>query len=332
MVKSAPVFEDSQDAQQQPKPAPGSRWESLVWPQWLPVRSRLPLIAQLTAGIALLAAIMMPRAPEVVPVAVSMSTSAAVLAPFSMAPAPAPTSAPPPSRPAYLNLDLRHSLRMADVSVTVDGESVLQTAVPGSGRRFGVVGKRGERGFTRTLDLDPGVRVVRIRVRSADDKFDQTRVERFDLDPAAVATLRVAADKSGLSVLADRPPVTRTEPAPPVAAAPVAAVETVVPTRAEMAARAARAAGAANDAQAAQEVSAFVELYQTLRSTLIAMAGFIASAATGFLVESYLRTRRAFAFAQTNAGPATSPVVERRRRRRAERAAQAPDIPAGSAG
>ena len=82
---------------------------------------------------------------------------------------------------------------------------MLETKLAGSGKRFGVVGKRSERGFTRTLDVAPGVRIVRVRVRSAEDKFDQTRVERFDLDSASVAAMRIAADKSGLSVVADRP-------------------------------------------------------------------------------------------------------------------------------
>jgi hypothetical protein len=38
--------------------------------------------------------------------------------------------------------------------------------------------------------------------------------------------------------------------------------------------------------------SAAVELYQALRSMLIAVTGFIASAATGFVVQEFLRNRR----------------------------------------
>ena len=81
----------------------------------------------------------------------------------------------------------------------------IQKELTGSGKRFGVFGKRAERGFTKSLNLSPGVRVVRVRVRSAADKFDHTRTERFDLDSASVAALQVTADKSGLSVVADRP-------------------------------------------------------------------------------------------------------------------------------
>ena len=94
------------------------------------------------------------------------------------------------ARPAHLNLDVRHSFKNVDLSVTVDGRSVLETKLEGSGKRFGLVGKRAERGYTRTLDVAPGVRVVRVRVRAPAEKFDQTRVERFDLDSSAVASMR----------------------------------------------------------------------------------------------------------------------------------------------
>src|SRR6185436_6175701 len=118
-----------------------------------------------------------------------------------------------PPRPAHLNLDVRHTFRTVDLSLTVDGKRALETRLTGGGKRFGVFGKRAERGFTPTLDLPPGVRIVRVRLRSEPDKFDQTRVERFDLDSASVATLRIAADKSGLSIVAERP---RAAQAPPV--------------------------------------------------------------------------------------------------------------------
>ncbi len=152
--------------------------------------------------------------------------------------------------------------------------------------------------------MAPGVHLVRVRVRSADDKFDQTRVERFDLDSAAVASMRIAADKSGLSIVADRPAVAVAAPAPepaPGAARPTAAPQPQVT---------AQAAQLAQAAQAAQEASALAELYQSLRSILIAIAGFIASAATGFVVQEFMRSRRELIFAAENAG--TSPADRRR--------------------
>ena len=84
------------------------------------------------------------------------------------------------------------------------------------------------------------------------------------------------------------------------------------------AAQAASAQQAAQAAQSAQEANALAELYQSLRSVLIAMAGFIASAATGFLVQEFMRTRKALIFAQEGGeAPVRLSHAERRRRRRA---------------
>jgi hypothetical protein len=313
-----------------------SGWESLIWPRWLPLQARLPLIAQIAGAMALVAAVAMPRwtaapagspAPSAPPAAVVPTSGSAA----SVAPATPTATAKPPSapvRPAHLNLDVRHSLRSVDLSVTVDGKSVLDTKLAGSGKRFGVVGKRAERGFTRTLDVAPGVRIVRVRVRSAEDKFDQTRVERFDLDSASVAAMRISADKAGLSVVADRPAAPKAPTAPPVASL-ATAIPLPVPQEIPPPARAAQATTAqqtALAAQSAQEASALAELYQSLRSVLIAMAGFIASAATGFLVQEFLRTRKALIFVPDGGGsaPVRLSHAERRRRRRAGKSTDDP--------
>jgi len=264
--------------------ASGKRWESLIWPRWLPTRARLPLIAQISGAALLLAAVAMPNwssvAPESDPTVVPVANApAAPITPaFNGATGPISTPPPPvPSRPAHLNLDVRHNFRSVDLSVTVDGRRELDTKIQGSAKKFGVFGKRGEKGFTATLDLEPGARVVRVRVRSTADKFDQTRVERFDLGSASVASLRIVAEKSGLSVFADRPPA----PAPQVAGL-------VPPTS-----PGAPVAHAAPHAMQ-QQLSAAAELYQVLRQSLIAIAGFVASAATGYLVQEFLRSRKGF--------------------------------------
>lgn len=204
------------------------------------------------------------------------------------------------------------------MSVSVDGKSVLETKLAGSGRRFGVIGKRAERGFTRTLEVAPGVRIVRVRVRSAAEKFDQTRVERFDLESASVAALRISAEKSGLTVVADRPPAPRVAQVAP-APAPVAQASLVPqPTQLSQAAHAAEAA------QSAQEATAVAELYRSLRSVLIAMAGFIASVASGFLFEEFLKSRNLSPF---QSAPSPAPVPNRAdRRRRARRPRHESDI------
>ena len=252
-----------------------SRWDHLIWPRWLPIRARLPLIAQITGAALLLAAFAMPQWSAITPAPVAPVAAVAPARALEEAPAPAPAAPPTaPLRPAHLNLDVRHNFRSVDFSVTVDGARALNTKIAGSAKKFGVFGKRGEKGFTATLDLEPGARVVRVRVRSAADKFDQTRVERFDLGSASVASMRIIAEKSGLSVFADRPP------APPVAAAPpppppAAPVSHVMPHVVRQ-----------------QQISAAAELYQVLRQSLIAIAGFVASAATGYLVQEFLRSRK----------------------------------------
>ena len=274
-------------------PTPPSRWVILGWPQWLPIRARLPLIALIAGGAALVAAIAMPRWSDVPPPSTPPSALAQPADVDPSSPPPAVDSAPPAPRPAHLNLDVRHAFRTVDLSVTVDGKRALTTKLTGSGKRFGVFGKRAARGFTKTLDLPPGVRIVGVRLRSEADKFDQTRVERFDLNPASVASLRIAADKSGLSLVAERPAAQ----AAPVAAAPRVAQTTPVTPVQETQLQASQAQAT----QMVQQASALAELYKSLRSMLIAIAGFVASTATAFVVQEFLKSRRGLTFARNPA-------------------------------
>ena len=261
------VADDSHNMQPAQSAGP-SRWESLVWPQWLPIRARLPLLAQICGVAALLAAVAMPNladapAPYVAAVAAAKE------------PAPeAPSQALPP-RSAHLNLDVRHNFKSVTVTVTIDDERAFDARLEGSGKKFGVFGKREERGHTRTFDLEPGVRVVRVRVHSAADKFDQTRVERFELGPAAVASLRLVVEKAGLAVFADRPPIVQ-----PPTPAPRQAALLPVPSVPD----------APSHPPAPRGVIA--ELYLTMRSVLIAVAGFVATTAAGFVVQEFLISRK----------------------------------------
>jgi len=298
----------------------------------------LPLIAQITGAVALTALLAAPwwssipeastvaetaRPAAVPPPATAPALAAATPSPVpasaSVTPAsavPTPALAPEDLRPAHLNLEVRHSFANADFSVSVDGKPAFQTTVEGSGKRFKVFGKRSERGYTKTIDLPPGVRLVRVRVLSAADKFDQTRVERFDLGSASVATLRVSADRSGLSLVAERPPAPKPAPVqPPVQAAVPLSAPTVVPTAASTVPLPATAVP-----RSPQEANSVVDLLQSVRSILIAIAGFVASAATGFVVQEYLRTRRGLLFAGGEPGPEQAYPNERRRRRRPGRA------------
>lgn len=263
--------------------------DGFLWPGWLPIKARLPLVGVITGFVALTALLFGPwwaQIPQRPPIPQS-----AVALPPAM-PLPAPVRQVPPQRnasvrPAHLNLDVRHSFNSITLSVSVDGKAALKTRVEGSSKRFKVFGKRAERSFTRTLDLDPGARVVRVRVQSPADKFDQTRVERFDLDSASVAALHVSADRSGLSLVAQRPVAPAQVSPAPTATAPAATPAAIV----------ARADALAATAQTRQEASATGEVLQSLRSMLIAIAGFVASTATAFLIQEFLRSRRALIFA-----------------------------------
>lgn len=309
-----------QDAPDPIQPVQVSRWETFVWPRWLPVRLRMPLIAQVTGAVALTALIVGPwwaKVPDQVPPPQSPASSApegTTVAEAPAAPTTPPLSAPASEvpaavRPAHLNLDVRHSFKTVDFSVSVDGKPVVDTQLEGSGKRFKVFGKRTERGYTKTLQLDPGVRLVKVHVRSLPDKFDQTRIERFDLGSASVASLQIWADKSGLGLVAERPPAP-----PPVSAeavtsrpAPAAAVPAPAPEQPP---------APASPAQPA--TAAVVEFLHTLRSMLMWIAGFVATTATAFVFEEWLRKRKEMLFRSGEALPGS------RRRRRIQGAIDAP--------
>lgn len=307
---SNPEIENREPENREPV-SPPSRWERFVWPKWLPIRARLPLIAQITGAFALIAAVTMPSWHVSEPLGANIGppaneTPAAHAAPETPASSVAPAAPAEAPRPAHLNLDLRHNFRSVDLTVTVDNKRALSTKLEGAGKKFGVFGRRENRSFTRTLDLQPGARVVRLNVKSTDETFEHTRTERFDLGPASVATMRIDIEKSGLSVIAERPPVPQAAPAPVVETAQVR------PTR-----QAIQAADvAAQAAQDAQEASSLATLYQSLRSVLIALAGFIASVASAFVFEEYLKSRNLISFKETRQRQHAERSERRRRLRR----------------
>jgi len=257
----------------------------------------MPLVAQISGAVALTALVFGPwwaRVPGQVPQAAAPAI--VVQAPaVAQAPAVQSVAASPKSQAAHLNLDVKHSFQNVQLAIAVDGKPVLDTALEGSGKRFKVFGKRSERSYTKTLELSPGVRIVRVRVRSVPDKFDQTRVERFDLSAASVAALRVAADKSGLTLVAERP-----ASSPPSSA-----------TAASNLVQAGQPAATVSASQPRQ--AAVIEFLQSLRSMLIGIAGFVASTATAFVVQEWLRSRRSLLFVDEASSP-------RRRRRRVQSA------------
>lgn len=266
------MTEPIQDVSSPAQPPPGSRWDPYIWPRWLPIRARLPLIAQLCGVAALIAAVAMPTLEDAPSPPAAVAGATATVADEM----PEPPAAVEPIRPAHLNLDVRHTFKSVHLTVSIDDTRMLDTRLEGSGKKFGVFGKRDERSYARTFELEPGVRLVRVRVHAPGDKFDQTRVERFELGSATVASLRLVVEKEGLAIFADRPPVVRAQPpAPPRRAA-------VVPLPAVPAA----------PAVPAPPRSVLVELYLTLRSVLIAMAGFVATTAAAYIIEVFLNSRK----------------------------------------
>jgi len=263
-----------------------SRWDRFVWPKWLPETARMPLVAQVTGAVALTALIMGPwwsRVPTEPPAATTLpaTTPAVPAVPLPPAVTPAPPVTQAPSRPAHLNLDVRHSFASVDFSVTVDGKRVLDSKLEGSGKKFKMFGKRAERSFTRTLDMQPGVRLVRVTLRAPQDRFEQTRVERFELGPAQVAALRIDADENGMTAAVDRPP------ALPRAAAPAAP-----PSQPILAASALPQPAPAPSSSSQRRDDAVANLLNSLRSILIAIAGFVATTSAGFVLEQFLVAKK----------------------------------------
>jgi hypothetical protein len=288
------------DSGEAPAAQGGSRLDAFLWPRWLPARLRMPVVAQVTGAVALTALLIgpwwarIPSAPVPQSAAVPRPAAVPLPAPVRQVPpqpvARAPREAGAPS--AHLNLEVRHSFSTVALSVSVDGKTALETTLEGSGKRFKVFGKRAERGFTKTLELTPGVRLVKVRVTSAADKFDQTRVERFELEPSTVAAMQISADRSGLSIKAERPPA----PAR-ISAAPPAAVAAPAPVPAAVERGAPSPAGAT---PARQDAAASADMLQSMRSMLIAIAGFVASTATAFVIQEFLRSRKALLFDDQN--------------------------------
>jgi hypothetical protein len=286
----------------------------MLWPRWLPETARMPLVAQVTGAVALTALIMgpwwsrLPSTPTTSTPATLPARAATDIHAEPLKPTVTPTvpTADPVTRSAHLNLDVRHSFSAADLSITVDGKRVLESKLEGSSKKFRVFGKREQRSFTRSLDLQPGVRVVNVRLKSDQDHFDHTRTERFELGSASVASMRVTAERNGLDVIAQHPQLDAPAPGPAATAAPAAPPVTVAATTAVPAAPA--------PLPAAQQADAVAELVQSVRSMLIAIAGFIASAATGFVVQEFLRSRKEM----------FTPRGGRRRRKDEEEAIEAP--------
>lgn len=106
---------------------------------------------------------------------------------------------------ATLNLICRHDLRSADISVSIDGRTTYTDHISANPKKlFGILGKRGEI-FSKSLTVPSGEHVVQVHLISATSGFDQTKQHELDLRPGNEATLLIAAQRSGMSLVYQGP-------------------------------------------------------------------------------------------------------------------------------
>ena len=152
---------------------------------------------------------------------------------------------------ATLNLVCRHNLGAADLSVYIDGKLSYKGQISGSAKkRFGIFEKRVKGAFSKSLAVPYGEHIVQVHLRSAADGFDQTKRCGVNLLPGKEATLLIATQRSGMSLVYQGPPV-------------------------------APAKDAGSDYSG------------SVRSVLVTVFGSAVSAAIGFIVQEFLRSRKA---------------------------------------
>ncbi len=166
-----------------------------------------------------------------------------------------------------LNIVCRHDLRSGRIAVVLDGESIYSGKLSGvERRRFGVLDKRVEGLFSKTLTVPSGEHVLTVNVSSDADGYDQTRQAEVNFSSGRVATLRVTAQRGSLSLAYQGP-------------APTAAS------------------------------SGTPDYIRPIRSILFTAAGSVASAAIGFMVQEFLKSRKAAAAKrQATQSPAAAPA------------------------
>jgi hypothetical protein len=100
----------------------------------------------------------------------------------------------------------RHGFRSATVAVLVDGRTAYSEQVSGSARkRYGLFEKVAGT-FSKTLVLTEGEHVVEVHFTTGDG-YDQAKRCGVKLVPGQEATLQIAAQRSGLSLSYQGPPV-----------------------------------------------------------------------------------------------------------------------------
>jgi hypothetical protein len=107
-----------------------------------------------------------------------------------------------------LHLVCRHNLRTAELSVLIDGRLSYSDQISGSAKkRFGLFARRVEGTFSKSLAVPSGEHVVEVHLRSAADGFDQTKRVGVSLLPGKGATVAIATQRSGMSLVYQGPRV-----------------------------------------------------------------------------------------------------------------------------
>ncbi len=151
---------------------------------------------------------------------------------------------------AKLKVAVRHGFRNGEISVLVDGTLVYNDQLTANAKkRLGIFGKTGG-SFSKTLSLPAGQHVVQVRINSPAERYDQSKRCGVNLIRGKEAMLSVAAERAGMSLAYQGPPITPME-------APSSDYTAVA------------------------------------RSLLITASGSVFSAVIGFLVQDFLRTRKA---------------------------------------
>lgn len=113
---------------------------------------------------------------------------------------------------AVLNLVCRHNLRAADLAVYIDGKLNYTEQLSGSAKkRFGIVGPRVAKTFSKSLVVPSGEHVVNVHLKSAADGFDQEKSYGLNLPPGKAGTLVIAMQQNGMSLTFQGSPVAPAE-------------------------------------------------------------------------------------------------------------------------
>jgi hypothetical protein len=105
---------------------------------------------------------------------------------------------------ARLRITCQHTLRSAELSVSVDSKMVYSGTVSGTTKkRFGVFNSRSPQGtFSKTVAVRPGKHTVQVRLSSSAENYDQTKTQTVTFSDNKENSLTVSGGRRGLYMLA----------------------------------------------------------------------------------------------------------------------------------